>query len=91
MADLAASPEDFVEPETVIQIGFPPRRIDILTFSSGLEFEAAWENRVTLDLDGLRVDVLALDDLIANKKATGRPQDLVDISKIERDPSNTDS
>lgn len=87
MSDLDASPGDFIHPETVIQIGFPPRRIDVLTFCSGLEFEAAWQNRAILELDGVQVSVLGLEDLITNKRTTGRLQDIADVSKIERGSS----
>lgn len=63
--------------------GVDPVRIDILTSVSGLEFQAAWSQRQILELDGLQVPVVSLDDLIANKRATGRPQDLLDIQWIE--------
>jgi hypothetical protein len=87
MADFDASHQDFLHPDTVVQIGFPPRRIDILTFCSGLDFEVAWQNRTTLELDGLQVNVLGLEDLITNKRTTGRLQDIADVSKIERGSS----
>lgn len=75
---------DFLEPEAVIQLGRPPNRIDILTSIDGNVFEEAWESRIVADFDGLSVAFIGKKDLIKNKKATGRPQDLADIQKLEK-------
>jgi predicted nucleotidyltransferase len=75
--------EELTTEDTVLQLGVDPVRIDILTSVSGLEFQAAWEHRKSLELDGLQVSVVSLEDLITNKRATGRPQDLLDIQWIE--------
>lgn len=62
----------------VFQVGVPPRRIDLLTSLDGVEFAVAWARRTEAELDGLLVPVISRADLIATKRATGRPQDLAD-------------
>lgn len=79
--DLTA--EDLVRPGTVFQIGVVPSRIDLLTSISGLEFDDAWNRRVKLDLPGVTVFAIGRDDFVANKRATGRPKDLLDIALLE--------
>ena len=70
-------------PDIVYQIGVAPCRIDILTSVSGLSFDEAWNKRLPLTLDGLSVPVLGRDDLIRNKRATGRAKDLIDADTLE--------
>ncbi len=78
--DLSAS--DFTTPDQVVQLGYPPYRIDIITSISGVEFESAWANRLVVDVDGLQVPFIGRDDLLANKRATGRPKDLLDVEYL---------
>ena len=75
--------EDFTNPGMVFQIGVAPRRIDILTSIDGVDFDSAWSGRSSVEIDGLRVPVLGREDLIANKRAVGRPKDLADIAMLE--------
>ena len=77
------SEDDLVDEQTVFQIGVAPVRIDILCGIDGVEFDAAWSRRQTGNLGGLQVPVLSLEDLAANKRAAGRPKDLVDLAWIE--------
>ena len=74
---------DLVRPGTVVQIGVAPRRIDLLTTLDALEFDDAWARRTHVDVEGVRVPVIARADLIRNKKAVGRPQDLADAARLE--------
>ncbi len=76
--------DDFISTGYVVQLGQPPARIDLLTSLTGVEFEACWENRLTLEDDGLILPVIALNDLITNKKVLGRYQDLADIEELRR-------
>ena len=76
--------DDLSKPGTVFQIGTAPARIDILTGVSGLMFEEAWPRRTTVRIGDLSVGVIGREDLIRNKRATGRPQDLVDAERLER-------
>jgi len=78
-------PEDFVEPRQVIQLGVPPVRIDFLTSLTGLTWEGAFEGRVPGELGGVPVDYLGRDQLVANKRATGRRQDLADLDSLGED------
>ena len=77
-------PGDLLDPETVLQIGLPPRRVDILSEIEGVQFDDAWRRREQSDLDGLLVPVLGLDDLIEAKRATNRSQDRADVEALER-------
>jgi hypothetical protein len=81
-ADLGVSRADLETPDKVIQIGVPPRRIDLLTSVSGLVFESAWTNRTTYSTDGVDVPFLSRADLVRNKRASGRPKDLVDLDEL---------
>ena len=74
--------EDFLQPNTVVQLGRPPNRIDLLTAIDGVLFAEAWPHRVPIDLDGLAVPLIGKADLIRNKTASGRPQDLADLDAL---------
>ena len=71
---------------TIFQIGVPPRRIDLLTTIDGVDFETAWPGRTLVALDGLDVPVLGRADLVRNKRASARPQDLLDVERLESLP-----
>jgi predicted nucleotidyltransferase len=73
-----------MSPTDVVFLGVPPVRIDILRTADGIETEAVLLRSETVDLGGLQVRVLGLADLIANKRAAGRPQDLADVALLER-------
>ena len=77
------SAADFESEGIVFQIGNSPRRIDILTRISGIDFESAWTKRQVVNIESLDVPVISLNDLIANKRASGRTQDLADVEKLE--------
>jgi len=81
-SNLQLSPDDFTQPNTVVQLGYPPNRIDLLTSISGVDYEEAWSGKATGELDGLRVFFLGFDALLKNKRASGREQDLVDVNKL---------
>jgi hypothetical protein len=73
---------DFTAEGRVVQLGHPPLRIDILTTIDGVAFEDAWPRRVESTYGRERIFVLSKDDLIANKRATGRTQDLADLNDL---------
>ena len=75
--------EDLNAPDIVFQIGAPPRRIDILTSISGIEFDAAWDHRVELIVEGRAFFAIGKSDLVQNKKATGRHKDQIDVAWLE--------
>jgi len=76
--------DDFLAPDHVVQLGYPPYRIDILTAIDGVTFDDAWSRRLTITSAGLTLPVIGRDDLIANKLASGRPRDLDDVDRIRR-------
>lgn len=75
--------DDFAHEGNVYQIGLPPQRIDIVTSISGVEFQAAWLHRLSVTFRGRPVAVMSRDDFIQNKRASGRPKDLLDVLAIE--------
>lgn len=81
-ADAGLSEDDFCRPGRVVQLGLPPNRIDLVTSIDGVDFDPAFERRVTTDYEGLALHVIHRDDLIANKLATGREQDRLDARKL---------
>ena len=80
---LDATPGDLARPGLVLQIGVPPRRIDILTELTGIDFETAWRSRVVHRIGTLDVPFLDRETLIRNKRATGRLRDLADVERLE--------
>ncbi|HNT55114.1 MAG TPA: hypothetical protein PKG95_10410 [Anaerolineaceae bacterium] len=74
---------DFLDADTIIQLGYPPRRIDLLTTLPGIDFEACFSERVVVDIDGIEVNFIDLENLKKNKRATGRFQDMADIENLE--------
>jgi predicted nucleotidyltransferase len=78
---------DLTTPENVIQLGFPPRRIDLLTSIDGVEFAASFQKKMDVVIDGLTLHFISLEDFKANKRASGRLQDRADLESLgERDP-----
>ena len=73
---------DFLEPDQVIQLGYPPRRIDLLTSLSGVSFEPCYAARVEVTLDGVTVPFISLEHLKMNKRASGRYRDLADLESL---------
>ena len=79
---LNLSVEDFMKSDQIVQLGYPPYRIDIITSISGVEFDEAWMNRMVVEIDGLQVPFIGREDLLRNKRATGRPKDLLDVEYL---------
>ncbi len=74
--------DDFLSPNSVIQIGIEPNRIDILTDIDGLTFKEAWQNKQTVSFDNLKTYTLDIDDIIKNKKASNRKKDRFDVIEL---------
>ena len=82
-AELAGlSPEWFLDLENVTRFGAVPNLVEILPKVSGGEFTAAFARRVTTEIDGQKVNLVSLDDLLANKKASGRLKYLADLEQL---------
>ena len=75
--------EDLQTDGMVFQIGVAPRRIDIITTASGLDFEETFKRSIAIDIDGIDVHTPSLADLIRNKRAAGRTKDLADAEALE--------
>jgi hypothetical protein len=74
--------EIFLDPNRVIRIGVPPVCIDVITTVSGGEFASCYERRNQQAISGTPVNLIALDDLKKNKKASGRPKDIDDLENL---------
>jgi hypothetical protein len=68
----------------MLMMGVPPGRIDLLPVISGVDFDAAWDPRVSGRLGGSDVSFLSEDDLLKNKIASGRTKDLADVERLQR-------
>ncbi|MBT3259706.1 MAG: hypothetical protein HN366_25095 [Deltaproteobacteria bacterium] len=79
---LDLKPDDFLESNQIIQLGNPPNRIDILTALTDLEFEDCYKAKVKVEIQGLHIDFIDIENLKKNKRATGRPQDLADAENL---------
>ena len=82
--DIALKKDDFTKPGNIIQLGVPPVRIDLMTSVTGLDFAPAWENRITGTYGSVSAFFISKPDLIQNKIATGRKQDLSDVEKLQK-------
>ena len=80
---LGLKAEDFLEEDQIIQLGYPPNRIDILTTLKDLSFEDCYNSKVKVEMRGLQVDFIDVENLKKNKRATGRFQDLADAENLE--------
>lgn len=75
--------DDLLDPEMVAQIGVEPNRIDILTAIDGVEFDDAYPERVVARIGDVEIPFVGLHHLLMNKRATGRPEDLTDATRLE--------
>lgn len=83
--DVGLTASDFAAPDTVVQLGVAPVRVDLLTSLTGVSWEEAWSGKVSADFAGTPVFVLGLAELRRNKRATGRAQDRADVEALGDD------
>lgn len=83
LASHGVTATDFATPGTVYQIGLPPRRIDVLTKISGIDFDEAWDTRIDADVEGRTIHIIGRDQLVKNKIAAGRPKDIADVASLK--------
>ena len=74
--------ENFIHEDAVIQLGYPPHRIDILTSIDGVDFDDAYARRTVINIDSQDIPFIGRDDLIRNKRAASRPQDIADVARL---------
>ena len=79
---LDLSEKDFCQAGSIVQLGYEPLRIDIITSIQGCSFEKIWENKVIGTYGCEKVFFIGLDDLIENKKKSNRPQDQDDLELL---------
>jgi hypothetical protein len=72
----------FLQPDQIVRMGLPPIRIEILTTISGVEFPECYQNRVVDTLDGVETNLISLEDLKIDKRASGRLKDLSDFENL---------
>jgi predicted nucleotidyltransferase len=79
-----AGPDDLSTPGLIFQFGLPPHRVDLLNEISGVAFESAWEHRIVEQVEGeqVAVPIINLEDLLANKQASGRAKDVDDFQYL---------
>jgi hypothetical protein len=80
---LGLQESDFLEPEQVIQLGYAPVRIGLMTSAPGVEFGGCYASRVEVEIEGVVVNFIDLENLKKNKRASGRLQDLADVENLE--------
>lgn len=74
---------DFLDEDSMIQLGFPPNRIDIINQIDGVNFLEAFSEKEIFEDGEIRINFIGLDQLIQNKKASGRLKDLADVQTLE--------
>ena len=80
---LGLEAKDFLEADTIIQLGYPPRRIDLITTLSGVDFNQCFATKVVVEMGGIPINFIDLENLKKNKRATGRAQDIADIENLD--------
>jgi len=80
------TPEDFAAEGSFYQMGNPPLRVDVLMGVPGVDFAAAWPRRETVMIGDAPMHFIGRQDLIASKRAAGRPKDLLDLEALEQEP-----
>lgn len=76
--------KDFSQEGYFYQMGRPPMRVDIMMSIPGVKFDDAWSQHERLTIDGIEMNFISKEDLIASKKASGRSQDLIDVETLEK-------
>jgi hypothetical protein len=80
---LGLKTDDFLESDQIIQLGYPPNRIDILTTLKEINFKDCFKAKIEIEIQGIKINFIDLENLKKNKLATGRPQDLADAENLE--------
>ena len=74
--------EDFIRPGRIIQLGYEPVRVDLLTSISGVSFQKVWQHRKRAVYGRIKVSFIGKQELIKSKKAAGRKQDKLDLETL---------
>jgi predicted nucleotidyltransferase len=76
----------FTPEKTVLRMGVPPNRLELLSSITGAEFRDCFTRRRIVEIDGISVPVISLEDLLHNKRSTGRAGDQADVERLEKQP-----
>lgn len=82
LGSLGLQTADFLIPDQIIQLGYPPNRIDLLTSVPGVDFDACYSARLEVKVDDQTVNFIAREDLKKNKRASARHQDMADLENL---------
>ncbi|HMJ09587.1 MAG TPA: hypothetical protein VK468_11315 [Pyrinomonadaceae bacterium] len=80
--------EDLLTPGMVYQMGVVPNRIDVINDITGVDFDEAWAHRTSIEFHALTIPLIGKEQLLQNKKATGRAKDLGDVIRLEEGSEN---
>ena len=80
--DPTLTPELFLQKPKIIRMGFPPMRLEITTSISGVDFEECYQTRIVDKLDDIEVNLIDLESLKKNKRASGRAKDIADLENL---------
>ena len=80
---LGLTRNDFQTPGAIVQLGYPPARIDLLTAIDGVEFDACHARKVMMKITGVELPIIGLDEFRINKRASGRVKDLADLESLD--------
>lgn len=83
-SSLKLNKEDFLIRDSIVQLGHPPLRIDILSDLDGVPFKEAWQNKKIVSFENVPVNFIGYNDLIIVKQKAGRPQDIADVHKLTK-------
>jgi len=83
-SSLELTENDFIKEYGIIQLGYPPVRIDIMNTLDGVKFDECFQNKSIIEIDSLPINFISLNDLIKNKKTTARPRDIDDIENLTK-------
>lgn len=75
--------DDLTSPDRIIQLGYPPLRIDLITNIDGVDFSTAWKQKDTSNYGKQKINIISRDLFIRNKSASGRKKDLDDLEKLK--------
>mgnify|MGYP002395898276 CR=1 FL=1 len=78
----SVSEETFLVPGQILRFGLPPMRLEILNEISGVSFEDCWKSKKELQVEGITIPIISLEDLLKNKRASGRTKDQIDIEQL---------
>ncbi|MGH8676009.1 MAG: hypothetical protein ACREVG_17100 [Burkholderiales bacterium] len=80
---LGLKADDFLKPESVVQLGYPPSRIDLLTSIDGVDFDTGYAGRVVMNVGSVDLPIIGVEEFRANKRTVGRAKDLADLESLD--------